>query len=62
VRRASKLRATPLWADKERMRKSYEEAERRTLESGVRHEVDHYYPLKSKVVCGLHCEANLRVE
>lgn len=39
----------------------YAEALRLTRETGIRHEVDHIYPLQSDVVCGLHCEANLRV-
>lgn len=60
-RRALKLRATPPWADMAEIGMIYEEAQRLTIKTGIPHEVDHYYPLKSKIMCGLHCEANLRV-
>jgi hypothetical protein len=60
-RRAAKLRATPSWANPEAIRAVYERAAYLTRETGVRHEVDHVYPLQGKKVCGLHCEANLRV-
>lgn len=58
---AAKLRATPCWADKERIQSFYRKAVELTAETGVRHEVDHYYPLRGKLVCGLHCPENLRV-
>ena len=58
---ASKRRATPKWANRERMVEFYKEAERLTAETGISHHVDHIYPLQGKVVCGLHCEANLNV-
>lgn len=53
-RQASKVRATPAWADESAMRAIYEEARRLGLH------VDHLVPLRGKTVCGLHCEANLR--
>lgn len=37
------------------------EAKRRTEETGVRHEIDHIYPLQSPYVCGLDVPANMRV-
>lgn len=58
---AKKLLATPAWADRDKMLAVYEEATRLTLETGIEHHVDHIVPLKSKLVCGLHCEANLQV-
>lgn len=61
ARRASRLRATPSWADKTLILEFYERARRLTLETGVRHEVDHIVPLISDLVCGLHTQANLRV-
>jgi hypothetical protein len=61
ARYASKLRATPGWADMDEITEFYEDAERLSIETGMRYEVDHIVPLRSKIVCGLHCEANLRV-
>ena len=43
------------------IRAIYAEAARITKETGVRHEVDHFYPLQGEFVCGLHCEANLQI-
>lgn len=60
-RDAVKLLATPLWADRAKIAAIYEQAARLTRETGVRHEVDHIYPLQSKFGCGLHCEANLQI-
>jgi len=61
ARRARKLQATPLWADRSKMKLFYGEAARLTEETGIPHHVDHIIPLKNKYVCGLHCEANLQV-
>lgn len=58
---AAKLRAKPAWADFDAIEAVYVEAARLTRETGIRHEVDHIYPLQSDVVCGLHCEANLQI-
>jgi hypothetical protein len=60
-RRASKLNATPSWADKEAIRRFYLEAWRLTQNTGVKHEVDHIVPLRSKRVCGFHTHTNLQV-
>lgn len=54
-------RATPPWADLAEIEKFYVEADRLTRETGVKHYVDHFYPLRGEMMCGLHVEANLRV-
>lgn len=55
ARWAAKQRAIPPWADRKAMEAMYVEAAAR----GVH--VDHIVPLRSPVVCGLHCEANLQL-
>jgi hypothetical protein len=59
--RSTKLRATPAWANHDLIRAIYEESDRRTRLTGIRHHVDHIVPLKSTRVCGLHWEGNLQV-
>ena len=60
-RLAAKIRAMPAWAEPEKINAFYEEAVRRTKETGVWHEVDHYFPLRGESVCGLHVETNLQI-
>lgn len=60
-RRAAVLVATPQWAIESEILAIYTEAQRVTRETGIAHHVDHIVPLKSQIVCGLHCPANLRV-
>jgi hypothetical protein len=61
LRRAAKTMATPKWADLSKIRAFYEEAQRLTIETGIKHSVDHIYPLRGKLCCGLHVHQNLRV-
>lgn len=60
-RRAMKHNASPVWADTEAIKKFYADAQALTKSTGLKHEVDHYYPLQGKNVCGLHCEFNLQI-
>lgn len=61
-RRAMKLQATPPWADHDKIRAVYAEAKRLTIETGVKHVVDHIWPLQGKDGSrGLHVHYNLQV-
>lgn len=60
-RRASKLSATPAWADHGAISALYELCSEMNASGGTRYVVDHIVPLQSPVVCGLHIAANLRV-
>lgn len=60
-RRFSKRLALPSWADKSKIEKIYEEASSLSKSTGIEYHVDHIVPLQSKIVCGLHCESNLRI-
>lgn len=60
-RRARKLTATPIWTNDINIVALYKEAERLTENTKTPHEVDHIIPLQRKIVCGLHCEANLQI-
>jgi len=59
-RRASKLQATPLWANKEQIDSIYYLASI-NRKAGHDVQVDHIVPLRSHRVCGLHCESNLQL-
>lgn len=61
MRRALKLMATPEWANKAAIFEIYEFCARVSNSMNVEHHVDHIVPLVSDLVCGLHCESNLRV-
>jgi hypothetical protein len=61
ARRARKMNATPKWANKFFIDEIYHLAKLRTKMLGSEWHVDHIVPLKSKRVCGLHVENNLRV-
>ena len=60
-RKAVKVGATPKWANEFFISEAYRLATLRTKVTGLPWEVDHIVPLRSKKVCGLHVEHNLRV-
>ena len=60
-RRAVKCQATPSWANEFFINEAYRLAKLREMTVGGKWQVDHIVPLRSKFVCGLHCEANLQV-
>jgi 5-methylcytosine-specific restriction endonuclease McrA len=60
-RRAIKKQAIPLWVNEKAIKKVYKKAVELTKATGIPHEVDHIFPLKSKYMCGLHVENNLQI-
>ena len=61
ARMSAKIKATPGWADMQKIGEFYERAVALTKMTGIRHEVDHYYPLRGELVCGLHCHENMQI-
>lgn len=59
-RRATKLKATPIWADRFLISEYYHLAYIRTKVTGIPWDVDHIVPLLSDSVCGLHTEDNIQ--
>lgn len=53
--------STPKWANRDLIKAIYKQASALKDETGQNWEVDHIVPIKSKLVCGLHCANNLRV-
>jgi hypothetical protein len=60
-RYARKRQATPPWVDPKALQAIYDEARRISKETGIRHEVDHIWPLVHEDFSGLHVPWNLRV-
>lgn len=60
-RRAAKTQATPSWSNTESITDYYIAAKMFKTYTGNDYHVDHIVPLRSTIVCGLHCEANLQV-
>ena len=64
-RRVNKIQATPIWAkwefDEFFVQEIYHLAKLRNKLTNIVWHVDHIVPLKSKSVCGLHCQNNLQL-
>lgn len=60
-RDATKLNATPKWANRAKMVEFYKSAHGLNMLLGEWHHVDHIVPLRSPLVCGLHNEFNLQI-
>lgn len=60
-RQATKLNATPAWADKVAIDYIYYAAKVIERVYGTKWHVDHIIPLKGKNVCGLHVQNNLQL-
>jgi hypothetical protein len=63
-RRASKKKACPSWLsaiDLAQIQEFYDLALAKTMQTGVKHNVDHVVPLQGKNVSGLHVPWNLQV-
>ena len=53
--------ATPAWADLDAIQNFHRVAKIMETMTGEKWHVDHIYPLRGKLVCGLHVPENLRV-
>lgn len=60
-RKRALQRATPPWVDQAELEEVQAEARRVSRATGVRHAVDHFWPLDGDFVSGLNVPANLRV-
>ena len=64
LRQFGQIQATPKWLTKEQkaaISMVYREARKLTKLTGVKHVVDHIWPLNGKTSCGLHVPWNLKV-
>lgn len=58
---AALRRATPAWADRNKILEIYEQCRDISEATGIKHHVDHIVPLVSPLICGLHVEWNLQI-
>lgn len=60
-RKAATIQAVPSWIDSDAVREFYRTAKQMSEKTGESWHVDHIVPLRSRLVCGLHVQQNLRV-
>lgn len=61
LKKAKRKQCIAPWADKKEIKKIYEKAHDISKLTGIKHHVDHVYPLISDFMCGLHVETNLQI-
>lgn len=61
IKRQVEINSSCKWRNIFYMNEAYKLAKLRTEKTGIKWHVDHIVPLKSKIVCGLHNEFNIRV-
>lgn len=54
-------RATPSWANWEKIVNIYDNSTAIIKKTGIQHHVDHIVPVQGKMVCGLHIHQNMRI-
>lgn len=61
MHKIAKTSAMPPWVDRKAILAFYAAAQRRTIETGIPHHVDHIYPLQGRGFNGLHVPWNLQI-
>lgn len=60
-RLATELMATPKWVDRSAIDSIYKKSAEVTMATGIKHHVDHIYPLRGRGFVGLHVPWNLQI-
>lgn len=60
-RKHAEIMATPRWVDYDALKCIYLDAAAKSIQTGVKHSVDHIVPLRHELVCGLHVPWNLQI-
>jgi hypothetical protein len=60
-RRSKKVNVTPAWANLDEIKQIYALCKEISIQTGILHHVDHYYPINGKTVSGFHVRENLQI-